>query len=68
MRIILNPSWSKEDMEKFNQKLSDSGGYCPCRLQHTPDTKCMCEEFRDKIDNPKWFGECHCGKFVKENN
>ena len=36
-------------------------GYCPCAIWQTPDTKCMCKEFREQ----KAPGECHCGRFEK---
>jgi hypothetical protein len=38
-----------------------SNGYCPCAIWQTPDTRCMCKEFRDQ----KEPGECHCGRFEK---
>lgn len=38
-----------------------SDGYCPCAVEHTPDTKCICKAFREQ-DTP---GECHCGRFAK---
>lgn len=41
--------------------LKENGGYCPCRLQRTPDTHCMCKEFREQ-DTP---GPCHCGLYIK---
>lgn len=41
--------------------LKNNQGYCPCRLEKTPDTKCMCKEFREQLE-----GECHCGLYVKE--
>ena len=48
------------------KKLVDAnGGYCPCALLHNPDTVCMCKDFRDKIKDPNFFGECHCGLYVK---
>lgn len=37
-------------------------GYCPCKLEKTKDTKCMCKEFRDKVKN-KYTGFCHCGLY-----
>ncbi len=37
-----------------------NGGYCPCAIWQTPDTKCMCKEFREQDS-----GECHCGRFKK---
>ena len=36
-------------------------GYCPCAIEHNPDTNCICKDFREQ-DKP---GECHCGRFVK---
>lgn len=36
-------------------------GYCPCAVLKTPDTKCVCKEFRDQ----KTPGLCHCGRFGK---
>ena len=54
--------------EQIVQALKDNSGYCPCRIDHTPDTKCMCKEFRDMEE-----GTCHCGLYIKtktkkENN
>ena len=34
--------------------------YCPCKLEHTPDTKCMCLEFRRQES-----GMCECGLYIK---
>lgn len=39
-------------------KLND--GYCPCRRAKTPDTKCMCKEFKEQKE-----GICHCGLYKK---
>ena len=36
-------------------------GYCPCAVQRTPDTKCICKEFREQ-EEP---GICHCGRYEK---
>ena len=41
-------------------KLKETGGYCPCKIEKTPDTKCPCKEFRDQKK-----GECHCGLYRK---
>lgn len=48
---------------EIEAKLRENGGYCPCRLNKTPDTKCMCKEFREQIARGE-EGECHCGLFV----
>ncbi len=47
--------------EVILRALKNNQGYCPCRLEKTPDTKCMCKEFREQLE-----GECHCGLYVKE--
>ena len=42
------------------QKLKENDGYCPCKIDKTEDTKCMCKEFREQAE-----GECHCGLYIK---
>lgn len=37
-------------------------GYCPCAVVKTPDTRCICKEFREQTNN----GLCHCGRYAKE--
>ena len=46
--------------EKILQALKDNGNYCPCRLEKTEDTKCICKEFREQESGP-----CHCGLYIK---
>jgi hypothetical protein len=29
-------------------------------LQRSEETKCMCKEFRTKIEDPDFEGFCHC--------
>lgn len=50
-------------VEEVRHGLAKNKGYCPCRTEKTPDTKCMCKEFRDQIANgiP---GTCHCGLYI----
>lgn len=50
-----------EHREKILFALKRNGGYCPCSVQKTNDTKCMCKDFRE-TDN----GICHCGLYIKE--
>lgn len=38
-----------------------NGGYCPCAIVKTPDTLCVCKDFREQ-DTP---GICHCGRYEK---
>ena len=63
MRIRVNEN--KEIADLVKQGLEETGGYCPCRLQRTEDTKCMCKEFRDQIADPTYEGFCHCYLYYK---
>lgn len=64
MKIILNPD--AEIVQMIRLKLKENDGYCPCRLEKTPDTKCMCKEFRDQIKDENFEGFCHCMLYYKE--
>ena len=57
-----------EDAElvaQIKEGLKRKGGYCPCRLQKTEDTKCICKEFRQQIADPEFEGYCHCYLYYK---
>ena len=58
MRIIINPD--KDLVAEIDKQLKEKNGYCPCAIEHIPDTKCMCKAFREQEE-----GECPCGKFIK---
>ena len=63
MKITLNPD---EEIVKLTKAgLEKTGGYCPCRLERTEDTKCMCKEFREQIADPEFDGYCHCYLYYK---
>lgn len=59
MKIVV--SSNKEQVAKIREGLVQTGGYCPCSLVQTEDTKCLCKEFREQ-DTP---GLCHCGLYEK---
>lgn len=56
--ITQNPD--KDFYKEITQKVKDNDGYCPCALVKTPDTKCMCKEFKEQKE-----GFCHCKRFYK---
>lgn len=58
MKIVTNPD--KEYAEDVMKRIKSNSGYCPCMLVKTPDTKCMCKEFREMDE-----GMCHCGLYIK---
>lgn len=63
MHIEENPN--KEVANVVKEGLKKKNGYCPCRREETPDTKCMCKEFRDQIADPNFEGFCHCMLYYK---
>lgn len=64
MKIRLNED--KETVRVIKEGLKKKEGYCPCRMEKTEDTKCMCREFRDQIADPDYEGYCHCLLYYKE--
>lgn len=59
--VKLNPD--KEYVEEVRARLKDNDGYCPHRIDKTPDTKCLCKDFRSMKE-----GMCHCGLYIKEED
>ena len=58
MRIEV--SKDKEFVAEMRKAIKENGGHCPCMLERTDDTLCMCKEFRDMDE-----GTCHCGLYRK---
>lgn len=46
---------------EIKKKLKENDGYCPCALEKSEDTKCMCKEFLHSTEP----GFCHCGLYEK---
>ncbi len=66
MSIRLNQD--EKIVKAIKEGLAKKGGYCPCRLEKTEDTKCMCKEFRDQIADPNYEGYCHCMLYYKSKD
>lgn len=64
MAIRLNTD--QEIVHMVREGLKKSGGYCPCRLEQTPETKCICVEFQKQMEDPEFEGYCHCMLYYKE--
>lgn len=62
--IVSNPD--KEHVQQVLKAIQNNDGYCPCAVLKTPDTKCMCKDFKDKIDDPCFTGYCNCQLYKKE--
>lgn len=54
-----------EIVKAIREGLERTGGYCPCRLERTPENKCMCKEFRDQIKDKDFEDYCHCMLYYK---
>ena len=54
MAIRLNED--KAVVDRVKEGLRARNGYCPCVLQMSEDTKCMCKEFREQIADPDFEG------------
>ena len=63
MEIKFNEN--KKVVDAIREGLKKKNGHCPCRLEMTEDTMCMCKEFRDPIADPEFEGYCHCMLYYK---
>lgn len=66
MAVRLNED--KEVVENIRRGLKAKDGYCPCRIEKTPENKCMCKEFREQIADPDFEGYCHCMLYYKSKD
>lgn len=66
MAVRLNDD--KKIVEVIKKGLEKRGGYCPCRVEKTPDNKCICREFREQIEDPDFEGYCHCRLYYKSKD
>ena len=57
-KIILNSD--EEHVKAIQEALKNNQGFCPCATLKSPDTKCMCKEFREQEE-----GFCHCMLYQK---
>ena len=62
--VKLNPD--SKFVERLQAVMQKNGGYCPCRIQKTPENICICQEFKVQIADPDFEGLCHCKLFYKE--
>ena len=51
--------------KEIQAALERNSGYCPCRIVKNFDTKCMCREFREQLQDPAFEGYCHCMLYYK---
>ena len=56
----------EEIVKLIKAGLEKKGGHCPCRLEISDDTLCICTEFKEQIADPDFEGYCHCMLYYKE--
>ena len=56
----------RKELEEVKEGLRKRGGYCPCITKKSKDTKCMCKQFREQIQDPDFEGYCGCLLYYKE--
>ena len=59
LKIIENPD--RETFVKTTVALKNNNGYCPCLIDRTENSKCICIDFKFQSTT----GKCHCGRYVK---
>ena len=64
MKIRFNED--KSVVEAVKKGLERTGGYCPCKLERSEDTRCMCKEFKEQIADKDFEGYFHCFLYYKE--
>ena len=62
---------NKEEPELVSEiieQIKSNGGYCPCKVLHNEDTKCMCKEFKDTLNSNEKpiYDTCACGLYKIE--
>ena len=66
MAVRLNED--AEMVKAIREGLKRTGGYCPCRLERTAETRCPCKEFRLQMADPDFEGWCHCRLYYKSKD
>lgn len=66
MSVRLNED--QELVAQIREGLRQKNGHCPCKLEVTPATKCICQEFKNQIADPDYEGYCHCMLYYKSKD
>ena len=65
---VIRLNEDKEMVATIKEGLKAKDGYCPCRMERSEDTKCICREFREQMADPDFEGYCHCMLYYKEKD
>jgi hypothetical protein len=61
MTFKIKPNPNNEKYNKMTKAVQLNKGYCPCMVEQSEDTKCICKDFREQ----DYEGLCHCERFIK---
>ena len=56
IKVTDDKAWADE----VRAAIRANGGHCPCQIEKTEDTRCVCKEFLEQES-----GTCRCGLYVK---
>lgn len=59
--LAIKQNLDKKKYDEVTEAVKQNDGYCPCLIERSEDTKCMCKEFREQATE----GLCRCGRFMK---
>ena len=60
MKVEINAD--TDFVKEIREAIRANNGHCPCEVEATPDTKCMCKDFRENVPVGEW---CHCHLYKK---
>lgn len=60
--IRIQPNSDKDLVNDIRERIKENNGHCCCAITFNDDNKCMCKEFRDRIER-KEPGFCDCGLY-----
>lgn len=61
---FIRKNQNEDTFKEISEAVKANDGYCPCELEKTEDTKCMCKNFKEQHK----AGFCHCGRYYKSSN
>ena len=58
--MIIKKNPDEQKYLEVTEAVKQNDGYCPCLIEKSEKTKCICEEFLNQES-----GYCRCGRYVK---
>lgn len=62
---MIKPNPDKETYDKVTEAVKKNDGYCPCIIEKTESSKCICEDFVAK-SAMGYKGKCRCGRYIND--